>query len=99
MFKDLWEIIKYGIKQVVTSRITPMVILFAVMFGSLVFRLFQLQIVEGAGYQEDYLESTKREIYTTATRGNIYDCNGVQLAYNELTYSVTVLDDGTYPKK
>ena len=97
MFKDLWEIIKYGIKQVVTSRITPMLILFAVMFGALVFRLFQLQIVEGAGYQEDYLESTKREVYTTATRGNIYDCNGVPLAYNELTYSVTVLDNGTYP--
>lgn len=97
MFRDLWEIIKYGIKQVVTSRITPMVLLFAVMFGSLVFRLFQLQIVEGAGYQEEYLESTKREIYTSATRGNIYDCNGVPLAYNELTYSVTVLDNGAYP--
>jgi len=97
LFRDLWEIIKYGIKQVVTSRITPMVILFAVMFGALVFRLFQLQIVEGAGYQEEYLESTKREIYTTATRGNIYDCNGIPLAYNELTYSVTVLDNGTYP--
>ncbi|MBP3700718.1 MAG: penicillin-binding protein, partial [Lachnospiraceae bacterium] len=81
----------------VTSRITPMVLLFGVMFGALVFRLFQLQIVEGAGYQEDYLESTKREIYTTATRGNIFDRDGVPLAYNELTYSVTVTDNGDYP--
>ena len=81
----------------VTSRITPMILLFALMFGSLVFRLFQLQIVEGAGYQEEFLDSTKREIYTSATRGDIYDRNGVPLAYNDLTYSVTVTDDGTYP--
>ncbi len=31
-----------------------------------------------------------------ATRGNIYDCNGKLLAYNELAYSVTISDSGTY---
>ncbi len=96
MFKDLWEIIRYGIRQVVTSRLTPLILVFAAMFGLLVFRLFELQILQGAQYQEQHLENTRREIYTPATRGNIYDCNGVPLAYNELTYSVTVVDDGTY---
>lgn len=97
MFKDLWEIIRYGIKQVVTSRLTPLVLVFAVMFGLLIFRLFDLQIMQGADYQQSYLENTRREIYTKATRGNIYDRNGVPLAYNDLTYSVTVTDTGDYP--
>lgn len=96
MFKDLWEIIRYGIRQVVTSRLTPLILLFAVMFGALAFRLFHLQILEGAEYQEEYLDNTRREVYTSATRGNIYDRDGVALAYNELTYSVTVTDNGDY---
>lgn len=32
------------------------------------------------------------------TRGNIYDRNGVLLAYNELAYSVTIQDNGDYDK-
>ncbi len=97
MFKDLWEIIRYGLKQLVTSRITPLVLVFCLMCGLLVSRLFQLQVVEGEDYQANYMDSTRREVYTTATRGNIYDRNGVLLAYNELSYAVTVTDDGTYP--
>ncbi len=31
-----------------------------------------------------------------ATRGNIYDCNGILLAYNELAYSITISDSGSY---
>ena len=96
MVKDLWEIIRYSVKKVLTSRLLPVVLLFCAMFALLVFRLFDLQILQGAKYQEQHLENTRREIYTPATRGNIYDCNGVPLAYNELTYSVTVVDNGTY---
>ncbi len=97
MIKDLWEIIRYGLKQVITSRLTPLVLVFCLMCGLLVTRLFQLQVVEGEDYQADYMANTRREVYTTATRGNIYDRNGVLLAYNELSYAVTVTDDGTYP--
>ena len=96
MVKDLWEIIRYSVKKVLTSRLLPVILLFCAMFALLVFRLFDLQILQGARYQEQHLENTRREIYTPATRGNIYDCNGVPLAYNELTYSVTVVDNGTY---
>ena len=97
MFKDLWEIIRYGLKQLITSRLTPLVLIFCLMCGLLVSRLFQLQVVEGEDYQANYMASTRREVYTTATRGNIYDRNSVLLAYNELSYAVTVTDDGTYP--
>ncbi|MCI8567256.1 MAG: penicillin-binding protein [Lachnospiraceae bacterium] len=97
MIRDFWEIFRYGVKKVVTSRITPLLLIFGVMFGLLVLKLFELQVLQGADYQEEYLENTRREIYTPATRGNIYDRNGVPLAYNELTYAVTVTDTGDYP--
>lgn len=38
----------------------------------------------------------ERTLSEEATRGNIYDCNGKLLAYNELAYSVTISDSGSY---
>ena len=49
MIKDLWEIIRYGLKQVITSRLTPLVLVFCLMCGLLITRLFQLQVVEVVG--------------------------------------------------
>ena len=40
----------------------------------------------------------KREITTTATRGTIYDRNGVVLAGNEAVYNLTVKDTSEYTK-
>lgn len=96
MIKDFLEIVGYALKKVVTSRLLPLFLIFIVMFGALIYRLYDLQIIQGEAYQEEYLDETKRVIYTTATRGNIYDCNGYLLAYNELTYAVTVTDNGYY---
>ena len=36
----------------------------------------------------------ERTLSKEAPRGNIYDCNGVLLAYNELAYSITISDNG-----
>ncbi len=96
MVKNFLEIAGYLLKQFFTSRLLPLVLVCAVMFGVLAYRLFDLQILQGADYQEDYLDATRREIYTDATRGIIYDRNGTVLAYNELTYSVTFTDGGEY---
>ena len=38
----------------------------------------------------------EKERTLLGTRGNIYDRNGVPLAYNELAYSVTIEDNGDY---
>lgn len=38
----------------------------------------------------------ERTLSKEAPRGNIYDCNGVLLAYNELAYSVTITDNESY---
>jgi penicillin-binding protein 2 len=82
------------VKKILTSRLLPICVIFLVLIGLLVNRIFTLQIVEGEEHSEDLtLKSTKtREI--KSTRGNIYDRNGVLLAYNKLTYSV-VLEDST----
>lgn len=93
MFKDikdaLWKLIK--------SRLFLLSVIFVVLFGILLQRVFYLQIVKGNEYQDSFSLKTKREVSLTSTRGNIYDRNGEVLAYSELSYSVTIEDNGSYP--
>lgn len=70
--------------------------IFIALFSILIHRLFVLQIVNGQKYAEDFELQITRTIRKHNTRGNIYDCNGEVLAYNELVYTVTMIDDGTY---
>lgn len=98
MFRDLLEYIKEVVKRIVTSRIFALSIIFGLLFGSLLFRLFQLQIVQGEDFMNNYMEKIQKTVEMPGTRGNIYDRNGVLLAYNELAYAVTVNDTGDYPK-
>lgn len=70
--------------------------IFIALFSILIHRLFVLQIVNGQKYAEDFELQITRTIREHNTRGNIYDCNGEILAYNELVYTVTMIDDGTY---
>ena len=46
------------------------------MFSILIVRLFQLQIVKGQEYENNFILQTKREIVLSGARGNIYDRNG-----------------------
>ncbi len=77
-------------------RCFTLVIIFIVLFSILIHRLFELQIVNGQKYAEDFELHITRTVRDHNTRGNIYDCNGEILAYNELVYTVTMVDDGTY---
>ena len=84
------------IRNIKLSRI---MILGGVMFcmgAALVGRLYQLQILHGEEYAENFVLKTKREIQLKGVRGNIYDRNGKSLARNELVYSVTLSDSQTY---
>lgn len=62
------------------------------LFTILILRLFDLQIVNKDYYMDSYIQQAEKTIYTAGTRGKIYDCNGEVLAYNELTYAVTIED-------
>lgn len=61
-------------------------------------RLYHLQIINGEHYLKDYIQKTEKTVLIPATRGNIFDVNGKLLAYNRLSYSVTIEDRGDYKK-
>ncbi len=86
------DIIIEKIKALFTSRLLPVTMIYLLLFGVIIYRLFSLQIVKGEVYQEQATASSTKDVDVPATRGNIYDVNGVLLAYNEITYSVTLMD-------
>ena len=84
------------IRNIKLSRITILGEVMFCMGAALVGRLYQLQILHGEEYSENFVLKTKREIQLKGVRGNIYDRNGKSLARNELVYSVTLSDSQTY---
>ncbi len=86
-FRSLWNTIR--------SRTFFLSIIFIGLFSILLVRVFQLQIVNGESYLNDYLYQSKRILDIDSTRGLIYDRNGKVLAYNELAYAVVITDDDT----
>ena len=78
------------------SRLAVAAVLMTVLFGVLLWRVFYLQIVKGEKYQDNYTLKIVKERTLNSTRGNIYDRNGELLAYNELAYSITIEDNGSY---
>ena len=92
MFDDFKEWLFRFIK----SRNFVLTIIFFCCFGALLYRVFYLQIVKGAEYQETFALKLEREVTTASTRGKIFDRNGEVLAYSELSYSVAIEDNGTY---
>ena len=98
MLKDFFHKLCDFLKRVLSSRIFALALVFTGMFLVLAAKLFDLQIINGESYLEDYVQMIEKTVTTPGTRGNIYDRNGKLLAYNELAYAVTVQDTGDYPK-
>ena len=96
MLKDFLEVIRETAKKILTSRVFALAVVFTVMFVTLIVKLFDLQIVRGQEFLDDYVQLTERTVKTPGTRGNIYDRNGNLLAYNEAAYSVTIQNTGVY---
>ena len=67
-------------------------LIFLALGGVLIHRVFELQIVNGENYLNEFSLKIKKERSIPSTRGNIYDRNGKLLAYDELAYSVTIED-------
>ena len=61
-----------------------------VLFCLLIYRLFVLQIIQGDEHLANFNYKIKKTIEISGARGNIYDCNGKTLAYNQLAYTVTL---------
>ena len=77
---------------IVTSRLTVFTLIFCCRAAILIYRCFDLQIVHGEEYLEDFVLEIEKTRDIASTRGNIYDRNGNVLAYNELAYSVKIED-------
>lgn len=75
-----------------TSRLTLFTLVFLILGGILTYRCFDLQIVHGEEYLEDFVLQIEKTRDIASTRGNIYDRNGNIMAYNELAYSVKIED-------
>ena len=88
----MFERIKERFIEILTSRLTIMVLVVFALGGILIYRLFDLQIVRGEEFLNDFILESKKTREVTATRGNIYDRYGNLLAYNELAYSVKIED-------
>ena len=98
MFNDFSEILKEFMKKLLSSRLVILAVVFVGLYVILGMRLFNLQIMEGEQYQENYMAKTEKKISLAGTRGNIYDRNGNLLAYNKLSYNVTLQDNGDYKR-
>ena len=92
MFENIKEFFRMIFKSRLLVAASVMVLLFAV----LLVRMFDLQILNGAEYQDNYTLKIVKERTLNSTRGNILDRNGEVLAYNELAYSITIEDNGSY---
>lgn len=96
MFSAYFQEIKDFFAGIFKSRILVLKIVLCVFSGILFLRLFDLQIIHGQDYLDNFTLTIEKERTIQGARGNIYDCNGVLLAYNELAYVVTIEDIGTY---
>ena len=92
MFDHIWEHFKENFMNMITSRLLVLVFILFGMGGYLIYTIFQLQIVHGKEYYNNFQLSITKERTILPTRGNILDRNGKLLAYNQLAYSVTIED-------
>ena len=82
--------IRNYIKQVLSNRIVIIGSVLCILFALLIYRLFVIQILEGEEHQANFDYKVEKTIQLNGSRGNIYDCKGRLLAYNQLAYTVTL---------
>ncbi len=88
----MFDEMKERIISFFTSRLTIFTLVFLILGGVLIYRCFDLQIVHGQEYLDNFVLETEKTRDIASTRGNIFDRNGNVLAYNELAYSVKIED-------
>ena len=88
----MYDDIRNSLIGILKSRLLILFILIVAFGGVLIHRVFDLQIVNGESYLQDFQMTIEKNRSIRPARGNIYDRNGELLAYNELAYSVTIED-------
>lgn len=93
----MFDQMRKNFTRTVNSRVAVLVVVLVLMAALLLQRLFQLQIVNGESYQNDFSMSILKERTLKSSRGNIFDRNGNPIAYNKLSNCITFEDNATYP--
>ena len=81
---NLWK----NFFSIITNRCLILFLIIAAIFYALLARLFHLQMVLGQGIRDDRYVTSTREVALPASRGNIYDRMGRQLAVNKTAFSI-----------
>lgn len=82
----------YILLKTIKSRIFIVSLVIVGLFSVLIYRIFDLQIINENYYMSTYIQKAEKTLYTSGTRGKILDVNGEVLAYDELSYTVTFED-------
>lgn len=82
-------IVNKPVKKKKISRYTVLCIIMGIIFGVITLRLLYLQVFSYEEYKEKANTTSTRFMSESAPRGEIYDSNGVTLATNKRTYSLT----------
>ena len=82
----------YTVSKIIKSRIFIMSLVLIGLFSILVYRLFDLQIVNENYYMSTYIQKAEKTVYSSGTRGKILDASGKVLAYDELAYTIKIED-------
>ena len=93
------QFVLYIIKEIFrgeNSRNNTIGFIFIVLFLMIISRLFDLQIINGEYYEQNYVQKSVKTVTIPAARGNIYDADGNILAYNELVKNITIADVDAY---
>lgn len=88
--------IKKIIKKIQLKRTTVLLLVFILLAFVLIRQVFDLQIIQGENYIDEFQTRTTKTRVLKSTRGNIYDRNNKLIASNVLSYSLTFEDNGTY---
>ncbi|MBQ9828274.1 MAG: hypothetical protein IJM62_06305 [Lachnospiraceae bacterium] len=88
MLKDVFSSLFSFLKR----RNVVLTILFLFLFGTVVARLYDLQIVHGEDYQNTFTYRIEKIQDIPAKRGSIYDKNGEALAYDRLASNIVIED-------
>ena len=88
--------IKKIFKKIQLKRTSVLLLVFILLSFVLIRQLYELQIIQGEDYIDEFQTRTTKTRVLKSTRGNIYDRNNKLIASNILSYSLTYEDNGSY---
>lgn len=81
-------------KTIFSSRYYIIVSVILILMAVLVGRVFVLSVLQNSKWTAEANEQSTKSIYTSAPRGNIYDCNGRVIATNKQIFTVVYSSSG-----